>query len=143
MFFHDIIKRKEYLDKKLKDVSDFLKSLKELDISVESKALLYNKAIDLKFKLLNKIRSHEVLIQSLSEETTVDIGNETMSLYEAEQLINTIEAKIETVESILLDGDLNVINFFSLLEQRDQLFEEYMVLYTSVYRSIANKEWSG
>lgn len=143
MFFHDIIKRKEYLDKKLKDVSNFIKSLKELDIDVDSKALLYNKALDLKFKLLNKIRSHEVLIQNLSEETAVTIGDETMSLYEAEQLLSTIEAKIETVENILLGGDLKVINFFSLLEQRDQLFEEHMVLYTAVYRSIANKEWSG
>ena len=139
MLLQEVLARKEYLDLKLVDVENYLDKLETLNI--QGKGDLYNKVISEKFTLLNKIRSHEVLIDELSKSNYVTIGKSEINLYEAKALLDTSIEKIETFDHIIDKGDMEYLDLFSLLTQRDSLFEEYIILYNTVKISEASITW--
>lgn len=140
MLLQEVIARKEYLDLKLVDIECYIDKLEALN--VQGKCDLYNKAISEKFALLSKLRSHDILIDKLYKSNYITIGDSEISLYEARALLDTLTEKIGTFDSVIDKGDLECLDFFSLLQQRDSLYEEYIVLYNSVKLSEATINWS-
>lgn len=139
MLLQEVIARKEYLDLKLVDVESYIDKLE--DLNIQGKGDLYNKVITEKFTLLNKIRSHEVLIDDLYRTNYVTIGESEINLYESKALLDTLIEKIETFDNIIDKGDMQCLDLFSLLKQRDSLFEEYIILYNTVKVSEASVNW--
>jgi hypothetical protein len=56
-------------------------------------------------------------------------------------ILKTIKEKIDTYSGIISKGDLTSVDFFSLITQRDELFEEYVLLYNAVKSSDAQQNW--
>lgn len=139
MTIKEILSRKIHLDKKLKDLNRYIEALSDLD--VQNKSDLYNKAIEEKFALLSKIQSHTVLLQGQNIDNIISIGDNKLSVYDAVQLRNTLQIKIETLDSIISHGDFRVINIFSILQQRDSLFEEFLVLSLAIKKSDIETVW--
>ena len=139
MLINEIISRKKYLSNKLIDIDNYI--LKLLDTNIEEKTSIYNKAIEIKFSLLSKIRSHEVLLHDQNAANTIMIGTSEISVYEGVKLRDTLGLKIKTLDILITQGDFNVINIFSLMEQRDSLFEEFVILNTIIAKSDITEEW--
>ena len=139
MLIYEIVQRKNYIKNKLDNLDNYISKLEVLDLA--DKASLYNKAIEQKFLLLNKYRSHLALLREQNRNTTVLIGKDKLSVEDALYLRNTIQIKIDTLNTIIESGDFKVVNVFSLLEQRDNLFEEYMLLDSTIQESDLNTTW--
>jgi len=139
MFLHEIEERKKHIELKIKYVDLYLQRL--VNLQTNNKEAQYNRALDYKFSLLSKLRSHNILIQNLYETTTLTIGDSTITLYEAQQLLSTVENKLKTVESIINKDDFLIVDFFKFIENYDSLIEEYILLYSSIKKCITGKEW--
>ena len=139
MLIKEIITRKKYLDGKLLDLENYIHILS--DLVADNKTDLYNKAVEEKFGLLNKIQSHEVLIQEQNNLNKVIVGSNELTVYDAIKLRDTLHEKIKTLDYIVRFGDFKVINIFSLLDQRDVLFEDYLRLKNAIDKSDIIVEW--
>jgi len=139
MIISEILTRKRFLSKKLLDLNNYIFLLS--DLSVQGKSDLYNKAIEEKFVLLSKIQSHEVLLQEQNMINTVSIAGNDLTVYDAVKLRDTLAEKIKTLDVIIDSGDFKVINIFSLIKQRDLLFEEYVIFKTSILKRDIEIEW--
>lgn len=140
MLVQEVISRKEYLKLKLKDLDYYILKLETLNI--KGKGAIYNKVINDKFVLLSKIRSHEVLIDKLLKENNVKIGNSEITVYEANALLETTKNQLDTFSTVISKGDLNSLDVFSLLKERDVIFEEYILLFNVVTSSNAEINWN-
>jgi len=86
--------------------------------------------------LLDKYRSHLILINRVNNETIVSIGESKLSLANAIIILKTIEDKINLLDK-LIDNEECVLDVLSLIEQRDKLLEEY----TAISKEIKHQEW--
>jgi len=139
MLIYEIVKRKQFIEHKLKDIDTYINNIKTLNIV--DKAATYNKAIEIKFTLLSKLRSHIALLREQNKLNTVLIGKDELTIEEVLYLRDTIITKIKTLDKLIFEGDMEVINIFSLMEQRDGLFEEYMLLELAVKESDMTSSW--
>lgn len=139
MLIKEILSRKKYLDGKLLDLENYINVLS--DLVIDSKTDLYNKAIEEKFALLSKIQSHDVLIQEQNNVNMVTVGSNELTVHDAVKLRNTLFKKIDTLNIIIRSGDFKVINIFSLSNQRDSLFEDYLKLKSVIDKSDVISEW--
>lgn len=137
MNVNEIIERRKYLSNKLLIVDNYIASLKGLEVS--KRVSLYSKAINYKFELLSKIRSHTILVDSLNKEALIEINGTEISVYEALHLLNTLKAKMDTFGA-LIEND-PTIDVFSTIEKQDMLFEEYINIYLEVLNSDASTVW--
>ena len=139
MLIQEILSRKIYLEKKLNDIDNYINKLSTLE--VQDKGSLYNKALELKFDLLSKIRSHKVLLNDESRKTLIDIGGKSISVYEAVKIRDTLYKQLITLDDIITNGDFTSVDIFKLLDHRDSIFEEYELLNNAIKTSDATTEW--
>jgi len=139
MTISEILTRKRFLSKKLLDLNNYIFLLS--DLSVKDKSDLYNKAIEEKFALLSKIQSHEVLLQEQNMNNIISIAGNDLTVYDAVKLRDTLFEKIKTLDIIIKSGDFKVVDVFSLMKQRDLLFEEYIIFKTSILESDIKTKW--
>lgn len=139
MLIQEILSRKIYLEKKLNDIDNYINKLSNLEI--QDKGSLYNKALELKFDLLSKIRSHKVLLNDESRKTLIDIGGKSISVYEAVKIRDTLYKQLITLDDIITNGDFTSVDIFKLLDHRDSIFEEYELLNNAIKTSDATTEW--
>lgn len=87
--------------------------------------------------LLDKYRSHLILINRINNETNVSIGESKLSLANAILILKTIENKIKLLDG-LIENENCVLDVLNTIEQRDKLLDEY----TAIYKEIKHQEWS-
>ena len=139
MLIKEILFRRRFLDNKLFDINNYIEVLSGLEVN--NKTDLYNKAIEEKFALLSKIQSHEVLLQTQNSSNTIKIGTNELLVCDVVKLRDTLFNKIDTFNVIIRHGDFKVVSIFNLMAQRDDLFEEYIVLKNAIEKSDAVTEW--
>jgi len=98
---------------------------------------LADKATSKLLDLLDKHRSHLILINKANNTVTVTIGDSSVSLANALLIADTLMRKIELLDS-LIENEHCVLDIFSLIDQRDKLLIEY----TTISNSLKVKEWS-
>ena len=90
-------------------------------------ATLADKATTKLLELLDKHRSHLILINKVNNSIDVSIGGSKVSLANAILITQTMKRKIDLLNS-LIESDYCVLDVFSLIEQRDLLLEEYATI---------------
>lgn len=86
--------------------------------------------------LLDKHRSHLILINRVNNETNISVAESKLSLANAIIILKTIEKKINILDS-LIDKEDCVLDVLNLVRNRDQLLEEY----TAISKEIQAQEW--
>lgn len=86
--------------------------------------------------LLDKYRSHLILINEINNKTIIEISGTQLSLANAIIIIRTIEHKLELLDN-LIESDDCVIDKISLIEQRDKFLDEH----TAILKEINFQEW--
>ncbi len=98
-----------------------------------------NKAIKKLIELVDKHRSHLILINKINNSIEVTIGSSKVNLANAILITKTINNKIDLLNGLIVDCDgHNTLNIFDLIEQRDKLLEEY----TTISNGLSAVEWS-
>ena len=86
--------------------------------------------------LLDKHRSHLILLNKINNETEISVGDSQLSLANAIIILKTINSKIAMLDS-LIDNEDCALDIIDLMEQRDKLLEEYTV----ISKEIKYQEW--
>jgi len=141
MFLSEIVLRKRYLEYKLDTINSYIYNLSTINSSNTSELL--TNAISYKFDLLSKIRSHNILISTLNNETFIDINGVELSVFEAMHLLKTLETKLNTFTNLLKSGAASTIDVAAVFSKNDSLFDEYQNIYLAVLQSDLITKWEG
>ena len=121
MVLAEVLIEMKNLRLKISQLEDYLHRTAGQDVALADKATI--KLLD----LLDKHRSHLILLNKLNNNIEVTIGDSTVSLANAILITKTMKRKIELLNSLIETED-SVLDIFSLIEQRDKLLEEYMAI---------------
>jgi len=131
MVLAEVLIEKLNLKQKINQLEDYLYRIVDSDIT------LADTATTKLLGLLDKYRSHLILINKINNDTEVSIGGSKVSLANAIIIVKTTKCKVELLNS-LIETEEGVLEVFSLMEQRDALLEEY----TTISNGLKAIEWS-
>ena len=129
MVLAEVLIEMRNLRQKIRQLEDFLHRTAGQD------ATLADKATTELLDLLDKYRSHLILINKINNGVEVSIGDSTVSLANAILITKTMKRKIDLLNS-LIEKD-SVLDVFSLMEQRNKLLEEH----TTISNGLSSIEW--
>jgi hypothetical protein len=133
MVLAEVLIEKESLNHKIKQMERYL--FRMAFVSAEQT----DKATKKLLELIDKHRSHLIMINKINNSIEVTIGESKVSLANAVLITQTMERKIELMNSLIdsCDSD-SVLDIFVLIEQRDKLLEEYNL----ISNQLESLEWS-
>lgn len=131
MVLAEIIIEKDNLKKRINELEMLLVRASRTDVKVADEA--NTRLLD----LIDKYRSHLILINKINNSIEITIGGSKLSLANAILITKTIKKKIDLLDSLIKD-ETNIFDIFSLIEQRDKLTEEYV----SISNTLKAMEWS-
>jgi hypothetical protein len=131
MVLAEILIEKENLKRKIEELELVLIRASRSDVEAADEA--NTKLLD----LMDKYRSHLILINKINNSIEVNIGGSVISLANAILITKTIERKVELLDSLIRD-ESSILDVFSLMEQRDKLLDEYV----SMSNTLKAIEWS-
>ena len=140
MILSEILIRKRNLDRKLKAIDTYIKYLNSLEVVSAER---YTSAINYKFDLLSKVRSHNILIENINKDTIINVGGVELSVFDALHLLKTLEDKMQTfIDSVVSPASMS-FDLHDLFSKYDSLFEEYQRIYLAVLQSDLTTTWEG
>jgi len=130
MVLAEILIETKNLEKRIDQLMNYVNS------ASSSSSDATDRAIKKLLSLLDKHRSHLILINRVNNEVTVSVGDSQLSLANAIIILNTINEKISMLDS-LIESDNCVLDIVDVMEQRDKLLDEY----TAISKEIQYQEW--
>jgi hypothetical protein len=131
MVLAEVLVEMRNIDYKIKQLEDYLHRTAIQNSKLADEATI--KLLD----LLDKHRSHLILINKINNNVEVMIGGSKLSLANAILIAKTIRNKINLLNS-LIENENCVLDVFSLIDQRDKLLDEY----TTISNGLKVIEWS-
>lgn len=123
MVLAEVLIEKNNLEQKICQLNEYIFKISKISADETDKAI--KKLIE----LVDKHRSHLILINKINNDIEVTIGGSKVSLANAVLITKTIKYKIDLLNGLIAGCDgTATLNFFDLMEQRDKLIEEYTVL---------------
>jgi hypothetical protein len=122
------------------EMKNFKRKIKQLEDllhrSAAQNVTLADRATAELLNLLDKYRSHLILVNKANNATEVSIGSSRVSLANAIIITKTVKRKVALINSLIEIED-SVLDVFSLIEQRDTLLKEY----TTISNGLKVVEW--
>lgn len=130
MVLAEILIETRNLKKKINQLMVYINSISTRDSETT------DRAIKKLLSLLDKHRSHLILLNKINNKTTVSVGDSQLSLANAIIILKTIEEKISMLDA-LIEAESTVLDIVDVMDQRDKLLEEYTV----ISKEIQYQEW--
>ena len=131
MVLAEVLIEMRNLSCKIVQLEDYLHRIMTQDAKLADDAT--TKLLD----LFDKYRSHLILINRVNNDTEVSIGGSKVSLANAILITKNMKCKIDLLDS-LIEAEGAVLDVFSLMDQRDQLLDEY----NTILNGLKAVEWS-
>jgi len=131
MVLAEVLIEMRNLKQRISQLEDYLHRLADNNATLADTATI--KLLD----LLDKHRSHLILINKMNNTTEVSIGSSKVVLANAIIITKTMKRKIDLLNA-LIENENGVLDVFSLMEQRDKLLEEH----TTISNELKVIEWS-
>ncbi len=131
MVLAEVLIEMRNLKQKITQLEDYLHRI------ADNNAKLADTATTKLLDLLDKHRSHLILINKMNNATEVSIGSSKVVLANAIIITKTMKRKINLLNA-LIENENGVLDVFSLMEQRDKLLEEH----TTISNGLKVIEWS-
>jgi hypothetical protein len=90
-----------------------------------------NELIKKLFELVDKYRSHLILINKINNEKEIKIGESKLNLANAVLLKNTLKYKIDILNRLISD-DTSYTDIQSLIDNREKFYVEYKAIATEL-----------
>lgn len=139
MLISEIVLRCKFLNTKLSILNKYLEDIDSSNSDIKSD--LYIRAINEKFALLSKIRSHTILLDKLNKDTIINIDGTDISIYEALHLTDTLQEKMDTFKTVIEGDTSKSLDAFALLEKIDVVFEEFINIHLAILSSDISTDW--
>jgi hypothetical protein len=131
MFLGEVITEAEIIKGKIDQLENFLFKVSHSDSEKTDKTV--RKLVE----LIDKYRSHLILLNRIENKTELLIADSKVSIINAKLICSSLKSKIMLLDK-LIDSDSAVLDIFSLIEQRDKLLTEYVL----ISNSLKQAEWS-
>jgi len=131
MFIGELTVRRSNIDNKIKELKIYLHSLPTDEAN--SKGGIYKECLERIFILLEEYQRYTLLLNRSNNNSNIKIGDsDEVDVSSALVLIDTILKKMEAIDVVIKNND-HSIDIFKLIEQRDSLMEEYVLLKSVIY----------
>ncbi len=129
MLLGELLTRKENVKQQIDELNDHL-----MDVDMREKV---NEVISDLFELHDKLQSYKVAINNVNNSNKIKVSKSDVSITNAIHLRQTTKMKIDILTDLIsnLDKSLSISN---LMEQRNNLLEEYILL----DNAISGSNWS-
>ena len=131
MFLGEVITEAEIIKGKIDQLENFLFKVSHSDSEKTDKTV--RKLVE----LIDKYRSHLILLNRVENKIELLIADSKVSIINAKLICSSLKSKIMLLDK-LIDSDSAVLDIFSLIEQRDKLLTEYVL----ISNSLKQAEWS-
>ena len=133
MVLAEVLIEKYNLERKISQLNDYVFKMSKVSRGET------DKAVKQLIELVDKHRSHLILLNKINNKIEVVIGDTKVSLANAILITKTMNYKIDLLNG-LIDGcdGADTLDFFDLLDQRDKLLEEYI----TISNGLKSIEWS-
>lgn len=131
MVLAEIIIELREIQRRIKQLGRYLSEMSTRDSQAADQAT--SKLLE----LLDKERSHLILLNNVNNKVTVTLGESEVSLANAITIAETIAKKVEILDGLIDTPDCS-LDVFDLIERRDKIMKEYLHL----SNGIASVEWS-
>jgi len=131
MVLAEVLIEMRNLRQKIKQLEDYLHRIADTNASQADTAT--TKLLD----LLDKHRSHLILINKMNNKIEVTIGSSEVSLANAIIIAKNTKLKVDLLNS-LIENEGGVLDVFDLMGQRDKLMDEYF----TISNGLSIVEWS-
>jgi len=136
MFIGELTIRRNNINKKIKELEIYLYSLPTDE--ADSKGGIYRECLDRVFVLLEEYQRYTLLLGRYNFNNGIKVGDsEEVDISSALVLIRTLVKKMGVIDRVIKNND-HSIDVFKLIEQRDSLMEEYILLKAAIYKN----DWS-
>jgi len=81
--------------------------------------------------LLDRLQTINLVLNRVNYESIITIANTELSLNTAIELRNTLQSKIDMMDG-LISSSKGTLNLLALMEQRDSVLEEFMVIDSAI-----------
>ena len=130
----ELLLKKKIIDQKVTELEVFLVKAVQIDAVSQQELSRLRRELD---GYLDEGRTLSMQIDSANGQIEVNIKDSTVTLRDAVRLLKTIKKKIGNITDIIENNNGN-IDILSFISQRDQLYEEYLLL----NKSMQMIEWS-
>lgn len=130
MVLAEILIETKNLEKKINQLLTYLNKVAARDSAITDQAT--TKLLG----LLDKYRSHLILINRVNNETNISVAESKLSLANAIIILKTIKRKIDILD-LLIEKEDCVLDILNLIHNRDKLLEEY----TAISKEVQAQEW--
>jgi hypothetical protein len=130
MVLAEVLVEMDNLKRKIGQLDKYLKTVTGSDQKLE------DKIITMLLDLLDKYRSHLILVNRVNNDVEVFIGDTKTSLANAVIIADTIERKIDILNSLIDNKDV-AFDLFDLINNRNKLLDEH----TTIKNSLRKTEW--
>jgi len=143
MLVAEIIKRKNNIKQKIEELDYYLEKVASLPTAIEGMSNqkdavhVYNTVINTMFDLLDSYQNHIILLAKSNNINNINVGKSEIKVSDAVVLMRTINEKINTLTRLIISKDTS-INVPNLIEQRDKLMEEQILIDNAIQQS----DWS-
>ena len=127
MLVAEALKRKDDIKQKIVELEFYLGKVGGAPAPGKDAVGLYGEVINSIFKLFDKYQNLSILIERSNLSNEVEIGKSKLSVSNAVKLRRTVSEKIRVLTDVIGNGD-PMINVPNLIDQRDKLIEEHILL---------------
>lgn len=131
MFLGEVLIEADIIKSKIEQLENYLFKVSSSDSEKTDKAV--KKLVE----LIDKYRSHLILLNRIENKTELYIGDTKVNIINAKLICSSLRSKIMLLDK-LIDSDSAVLDIFSLIEQRDKLLAEYVL----ISNGLKQAEWS-
>jgi len=130
MFLSEVLIEMETLKSKIFQLEKYLKQ------AIIDNINLYEETITKLFELIDKYRSHLILINKVNNQVNINIGGSSVSLANAILILDALKHKIEIMDS-LIDDCKDFEYGTKLMDERNVLSSDFNV----IFGQIKSIEW--
>lgn len=125
MLLRDLIHEKKILEKKIVELKAIMRYEATEDIAQEL------------FSQLELLQAKNINIHTINNQIKITLGGKEVYISTVVVLRNTAKDKIDILTSLIIDKECE-LNKIELMKQRDDLYEEYMLLSNEITTSDLN-----
>lgn len=136
MLIGEIIRRKNNIKHEIAELEFYIEKVSNIP-NVKESATIYTNVLGKVFDLLDKYQNYIILLERNNLKQDIKVGKSSVSVSDAIKLRITADKKIKFITNLINNNDAS-LNILSLIESREKLMEEFMLLNNAIEKS----DWS-
>ena len=135
MLVGEILRRKNETKIKIEELEFYIEKIS--NINIKESAHIYTNILGKVFDLLDKYQNYIILLERSNSKCEIKVGTSDVKVSDAVKLRDTTNKKMGFITNLINSNDAS-LNVPDLMDNRDKLMEEFILLNNAIEKS----DWS-